>query len=184
MEKQRGIVVRLEGERIYLRELRLEDAQGNYPNWLNDPEVCRYNSHGDILYTKEMAKEYIKSIQNSLTCKVFAICENVDETHIGNISLQNISVKNKNAEFAILMGEKSFWGKGYAKEASDMLLEYGFNNLCLHRIYCGTSEANTPMQKLAHAMNMEKEGVKKEALFKDNKFYDVFEYAIVNETQK
>ena len=30
------------GKRIYLREVRLTDADGNYGRWLNDPEVTQY----------------------------------------------------------------------------------------------------------------------------------------------
>jgi ribosomal-protein-alanine N-acetyltransferase len=35
----------LVGENIYLRPLDLNDLRGNYINWLNDSEVCKYNSH-------------------------------------------------------------------------------------------------------------------------------------------
>jgi RimJ/RimL family protein N-acetyltransferase len=144
--------MKLEAKRVYLKPLCLEDANGNYPSWLNDKEVCRYNSHGEVLYTKEMAVEYIKSVQNSSTCRVFAVCLNSGK-HIGNISLQDI--KDSSAEFAILMGEKEFWGKGYAREAGEVLLRYGFEVLNLKSVYCGTSLSNIAMQKLAKALGME-----------------------------
>lgn len=170
--------MRIDGKRIYLRKLKIEDAQGNYPNWLNDPEVCQYNSHGEITYTKDMAIDYINSVQNSLTSKVFAICDYLSDKHIGNISLQAISTKNKSAEFAILMGEKEFWGKGLAKEAGELLIKYGFDNLNLHSIYCGTSEANIPMQKLAKNLNMKQINIKKQIFSKNNIVYDIFQYEI------
>jgi ribosomal-protein-alanine N-acetyltransferase len=169
----------LAGKHIYLQPLQESDASGNYPNWLNDEEVCRHNSHGDTLYTKEMALSYIQSVQNNPTCKVFAICLKENNLHLGNISLQSISKKNKNAEFAILMGEKSFWGRGFSKEAAELLLAYGFNELKLHRIYCGTSEANVAMQRLALSLGMELEGRRKEAMYKNGEFFDILEYGIV-----
>ena len=174
--------MRMDTKRLYLRPLTLDDAKGNYPNWLNDPDVCRYNSHGETLYTRAMAEAYIKSVENNPTCKVFAICDLATHTHIGNISLQAISTKNKNAEFAILMGEKSFWGKGLATEAGQALIDYGFQTLQLHRIYCGTSEANLPMQKLATALHMSLEGRRKEAMYKNDRFFDILEYGLVNKT--
>ena len=179
MGKQRRIKVKIEGENLYLRALHVNDSEGNYPAWLNDKEVCRYNSHGDTLYTKEMAISYIQSVQNSPTCKVFAICDKASDKHIGNIALQAISMQNKSAEFAILLGDKEFWGKGLSKEAGKLLLQYGFDTLKLHRIYCGTSEANIPMQYLALSLGMELEGRRKEAMFKDGLFYDILEYGIV-----
>ena len=172
--------MKLVGKKVYLRYLHIDDANGNYPNWLNDTIVCQYNSHGDKLYTKEMAKEYIEFVTNSLAHKVFAICDLKTDKHIGNISLQQISEKNKSAEFAILLGEKEFMGKGYANEASKILIQYGFMNLKLHRIYCGTSILNIPMQKLALCLGMEQEGIKKDALFKNKEFIDLIEYAIIN----
>lgn len=171
------------GERVYLRPLHVNDANGDYPNWLNDKEVCQYNSHGDKLYTQEMALSYIQSIQNSLTCKVFAICDKKSDTHIGNISLQAISKTNESAEFAILLGNRAFWGKGLSKEAGRLLIDYGFGELKLHRIYCGTSEANIPMQHLALALGMELEGKRKEAMKKNGKFYDILEYGILTKTR-
>ncbi len=171
--------MKLTSSSIYLRPLHIDDAKGDYPSWLNDKEVCRYNSHGDTLYTKEMALSYIKSVQDNPACRVFAICDAKSDKHIGNISLQAISEKNHSAEFAILLGDKNFWGKGVAKEASKLLLEFGFQALKLHRIYCGTSEANEPMQRLAIALGMQLEGRRKEALFKNGRFYDVLEYGIL-----
>lgn len=88
-------------------------------------------------------------------------------------------MQNKSAEFAILLGDKEFWGKGLSKEAGKLLLQYGFDTLKLHRIYCGTSEANIPMQHLALSLGMELEGRRKEAMFKDGLFYDILEYGIV-----
>ena len=171
--------MKLQGEHIYLRPLHVNDALGDYPSWLNDHEVCQYNSHGDTHYTQEMAVSYIQSVQNNLTCKVFAMCDKISDKHIGNIALQAISPKNQSAEFAILLGDKAFWGKGLSKEAGKLLLDYGFDFLKLHRIYCGTSEANVPMQHLALSLGMECEGRRKEALFKNGIFYDVLEYGIV-----
>ncbi len=168
----------LYGKRVYLRPLKIQDANGNYPNWLNDKEVCQYNSHGNVLYTKEMAIEYINSVQKSSTCKVFAICLNEEDKHIGNISLQQISQENSSAEFAILMGEKEFWGKGLALEAGELLIEFGFVTLKLNKIHCGTSESNLPMQKLAKYMKMKQFNIRKQAFSKNGKLYDIFQYEI------
>ena len=171
--------MKLLGKSLYLRPLHVDDAKGDYPNWLNDKEVCQYNSHGDTLYTKEMALSYIQSVQNNPTCKVFAICDKTSDKHIGNISLQSISIKNQNAEFAILLGDKDFWGKGLSRVAGRLLIDYGFKELHLHRIYCGTSEANFPMQRLALSLGMQLEGRRKEAMKKNGMFFDILEYGIV-----
>ena len=180
MGEFRGIeIMHVESKDLYLRPLKTEDAEGNYPHWLNDKEVCKYNSHSDILYTKEMALEYIKKVNFGDTDKVFAIICKESERHIGNISLQHICKKNNNAEFAILIGEKSYYKKGYAKQAGKILLSYGFEELKLHRIYCGTSKFNIPMIKLAQFLGMKKEGQRTEAFWKNGEYVDIIEFGIL-----
>lgn len=172
--------MKLEGKSIYLRPIEMSDANGAYPTWLNDPEVCRYNSHGDILYTCEMAQSYIKSVMDNPNTAVFAICLHEDDRHVGNIALQQISTKNRNAEFAILIGDPSVYGSGIGFEASRLLFDYGFNSLHLHRIYCGTHYENKGMRSLAEKLGMNQEGYRKEALFKNGQFADIVEYGILN----
>jgi ribosomal-protein-alanine N-acetyltransferase len=171
--------MKLQGNHIYLRLLEPSDADGNYPNWLNDPDVCRYNSHGEALYTHEMAKAYITSISNNPSIQVFAICETQNNQHIGNISLQQISAKNRSAEFAILIGKVSIYGNGIGFETSSLLFDYGFKTLKLHRIYCGTHSENIGMQKLALKLGMAQEGLRRNALFKNGQFADIVEYGIL-----
>jgi len=171
--------MRLEGEQIYLRPIALSDADGAYPSWLNDPEVCRYNSHGDTLYTREMAQTYIENVVNNPSYAVFAICLREEDRHIGNISLQQVSVKNSSAEFAILIGDPLVYGKGIGYEAGILLLDYAFNELKLHRLYCGTHSENSAMQNLALKLGMMEEGRRREALFKNGHFADIVEYGIL-----
>lgn len=174
-----GQSVQLEGEQIVLRSITLEDVSDTYIGWLNDPEVTRYNSHGDTLYTREAAISYVTKVIGSDEYRVFTIRAKDSGTHIGNIALQQISAKNKNAEYAILLGDREYWGKGVAKEASRLILRYGFEQLDLHRIYCGTSSANEPMQRLALALGFKQEGLRKEAMYKNGAFVDVVEYGLL-----
>ena len=176
--------MRLEGERIYLRPLEPRDAEGAYPAWLNDPEVCRYNSHGDTLYTREMAQSYIASVIDNPSYAVFAICLRDGDRHVGNISLQQISAKNRSAEFAILIGEPSVFGQGIGYEAGELLVDYTFNTLKLHRLYCGTHAENIGMQHLALKLGMSEEGRRREAIFKNGQFADIVEYGLINSISK
>ncbi len=169
----------LTGERIYLRGLREADLDGNYIDWLNDAEICRHNSHHVFPYSRNVGADYIKNLDNNRQTLVLAICLNVTAEHIGNISLQRIDPISRQAEFAILMGEKEHWGQGYAKEAARLICDHGFNTLNLNRIYCGTSEENIAMQKLAQFMGMQKEGRRRQAQFKNGKYVDIMEFGVL-----
>ncbi len=150
-----------------------------YIGWLNDEEVCRYNRHHIFPYSIKKAKAYIDNISHSTSELVLAIIERSTKKHIGNIALQHIDLINKNADISILIGDKEAWGKSYATEAFFVLMHHGFKALNLHRIYCGTSKENIAMQKVAKNIGMKQEGVRRDALFKQNSFTDIVEYGIL-----
>lgn len=169
------------GERILLRALTKADCDGAYLKWFNDPEVCRYNGHHLFPYRREEAVAYVKKMRASSNDLVLAITEKSSSRHIGNIALQNIDFVNRSAEFAILIGEKDCWGKGYSKEGGRLLLNHGFRSLNLHRIYCGTAQNNLPMRKLAAYLGMRQEGRRRKALFKGKRYLDILEYGVLQE---
>jgi|SRR3989344_7735338 len=169
----------LKGENIYLRPLELQDIEGNYPKWFDDEEVCKYNDHVPHTKTKQDFIDYVNEISNSEKDYVFAICDVHNNTHLGNISLQKINYRYSNGELAIIVGEKEYWGKGVGREAWKLLMDFGFNVLKLHRLYCGTHEKNLGMQKIALACGMEYEGRLKHAILKNGEYADVFLYGAV-----
>src|SRR5436190_11475099 len=104
----------LVGPRLFLRTLTEADADGPYPSWLNDPEVCRGNSHHVFPYTREAALAYIRRVAEARDELVLAVVLHEGDRHIGNIALHNIRPVYRSAELAILIGDRSAWGKGYA----------------------------------------------------------------------
>jgi len=171
-------IVFLKGPRIHLRALTEKDLTDEYLQWLNDEEVCRHNSHAIFPNTEQKMKNYFNRLDDQKEV-VLAIIDTKTGKHIGNISLQNINWISKNAEFAILLGDKRYWGKGYGEDAARLIVNYGFDRLNLHRIYCGTIEGNDGMKKLAVKLNMQQEGVRKEAIYKHGQYFDIIEYGIL-----
>lgn len=169
----------LENKRIYLRPLDLNDLNGNYKFWLNDPQITEFNSHGRYPLTLAILKEYIESSVNSKSTIVLAIIDKESDFHVGNISLQKINWVDRNAEIAFLLGEKEFWGKGIMMDAGRLLINHAFSTLNLHRLYCGTSASNLGMQKLAMKLGFTKEGTRREAIFNEDEFWDIIDYGLL-----
>lgn len=166
----------------YVRALQERDLDGAYPSWFEDQEVCKYNSHGK--FPKSM--DYFRAFYHGINREdqiVWAICHETDG-HIGNISLQNISLINRNAELAILLGDKRHWGKEVSKQASLKLMEHGFFKLNLERIYCGTAATNIGMKKLAASLGMQQEGCRRSHLYMEGEWVDVHEFGILKEEFK
>jgi [ribosomal protein S5]-alanine N-acetyltransferase len=169
----------LNGETIYLRPLTELDLKGNYQVWLNDKAIIQYNSHGRFPMTIEKLNDFLRSVSGSNSTLALAIIDKASDEHIGNVSLQGINWIDRGAEIAFLLGEKTFWGKGVMYEAGRLLLSHGFYTLNLHRIYCGTSSENIGMQKLAQKLGMQQEGIRREAIFKNNCYFDIIEFGIL-----
>jgi len=168
----------LAGETVALRPLVESDADGSYPGWLNDAEVCRHNRHHVYPYTPAQARDWIKSIPSRGEL-VLAITLRKDRTHVGNISLQAIDRIARSAELAILLGEKSAWGRGVGLESSQLVVAHGFGAMNLNRISCATSEDNLAMRRIAERLGMQQEGVRREAAFSEGRYVDVIEYGLL-----
>lgn len=163
----------------FVRGLVESDVEGAYPRWFQDQEICKYSSNGKFPKTLEYFRRYV-SESNCEDRVVWAICHRT-EGHIGNLTLQNIANVNRNAEFAIMIGNKSHWGRGVALLAGRALLRHGFFKLNLERVYCGTAVTNTGMCQLAERLGMTREGQRRKALFLDGSWSDVIEFGILRE---
>lgn len=173
------VVPFLKGDFLYLRSLVESDVEGPYVAWFNDEEVCRSNSHYLFPYTPEEALSYIHHARQTREALILAIVLHERDQHIGNIALQNIHPVYHSAEFSIVIGEKTAWGKGYGQEAGRILCDHGFSALNLNRIACGTFDDNVAMKRLALYLGMKEEGRRRQAAFKHGRYLDLIEYGVL-----
>lgn len=171
----------IEGKTVFLRPLYERDAEGAYPSWLNDEQVCQGNSHGVFPYSYKKALDYIAQANQTNSALVLAILLKENNKHVGNIALQDIHWIYRTADLAILLGDKEQWGKGVGFEAAALMLRHAFMVLNLNRVSCGTFENNVGMSKLAIKLGMKKEGVRRKAVFKNGRYLDLFEFGILKE---
>jgi len=179
---------------FYLRPFTQSDITENYLAWFHDQKVCEYTSHGNFAYTNEMAIEFFenaekngdviwaimaKSIEGTTGTQISKIINGTCYTHIGNIALQNINWIDRNAEFAGIIGEKEYWGKGIGTKAIELLFEHGFNKLNLNKIYLGTSDSNHGMMNIAQKLGMIAEGRLKDHVFLNGEYEDILRYGIL-----
>jgi len=169
----------IKGNKISLRPLTLDDIDGGYQSWLNDSEVCSANNYHRFPYTREMLESFILGLSNDRSTMLLAIECNEKSIHIGNIGLSSIDLVNRTGEYGVLIGNKDYWNKGVALEASMLIIKHAFNELNLNRIWCGTLESNIGMRKLAEKIGMKPEGVRKEAIFKSGRYQDVHNFGLL-----
>jgi RimJ/RimL family protein N-acetyltransferase len=172
----------LRGEKVLLRPLQRSDI-ANFLKWFNDVEVTQYLNF--YLPMTEMAEE--KWIEDAASrtqagTGVYFIIEAIegDSTKpIGSIGLAGINPKDHGASFGITIGEKDYWGNGYGTEATRLILDYGFQQLNLHRISSSAFAFNERSIRLHKKVGFKEEGRRREAIFKNGQFHDLVMFGIL-----
>ena len=167
---------KLESKRIYLVPLSLYHLSEKYVEWMNDNEVNKYlESGGD--YTMQKLYEFLAEVEKKKIL-FWAIHLKSDDKHIGNIKIDPINFKHGFAEYGILLGDKLEWGKGFAKEASNLVIDYCFKELKLRRITLGVIKNNLNAIKLYQSLGFKIEGTYIKHLRHMTEYFDVIRMAI------
>lgn len=130
----------LSGTLIFLRELTEADATESYAHWLNDPEVNQWLETRHV--TVPELRTYIREKRLSSNALLFGIFWKENGQHIGNIKLEPMDRENGEATIGILIGEKAYWGKGVATEATNLVTDFAFRNLHMHAVNLGVISEN------------------------------------------
>jgi [ribosomal protein S5]-alanine N-acetyltransferase len=162
----------LVGKTIYLRPLRRADLDGAYLSWLNDPEVTRYLESGIFPQTREKLEAFYTSVTTAPDQVIVAIVDRETDRHIGNVKLGPIHWVHRKATFGILIGERDWWGRGVAQEATRLIVEYGFKRLNLRRIDLGVYADHHAAVRVYEKLGFKVEGRFREALFHEGSYKD------------
>ncbi len=146
--------------------------------WINNPENNQF-LHYDLPICIEKTEKWFESHEGEDT-RYDAIIE-VDGVPVGTIGLIDIDFKNSKAEYYIAMGELSYKGKGVAKEASKLILAYGFEQLNLNRIYLFTEVENVVAQKLFERVGFVREGIIRQDIVSHGRFVNRIAYGFLRE---
>jgi ribosomal-protein-alanine N-acetyltransferase len=98
---------------------------------------------------------------------------------VGCIGLR-VQSELERAEIGYWIG-KPFWGRGYATEAAEAIIRYGFEELNLHRIYAGYFSRNEKSARIMIKNGMKYEGTLRQHVKKWDEFVDVVYYGILRD---
>ncbi|MDI3477373.1 MAG: diamine N-acetyltransferase [Thermoanaerobacterium sp.] len=147
-------------------------------NWRMKPEVTKY-MYTDPILTMETQLMWFNQIINDNNSKYWII--KFDNAKIGLISLNNIDYKNKRCYWAYYIGDTSFRGKGIATILECNIYDYVFYILELNKLCCEVLSFNEKVISIHKKFGSEIEGVLKQHIFKNGKFYDVITMGITKD---
>ena len=98
-------------------------------------------------------------------------------TLVGSITL-HLHPLHDNAELGYWIG-KPYWGCGYATEAAEEAVRYGFEELGLHRIHSSHFGSNHASGKVMRKVGMSREGTRPEHYKKWEAYEDRVDYGLL-----
>ncbi|TQR19004.1 GNAT family N-acetyltransferase [Psychrobacillus vulpis] len=145
--------------------------------------VCQYQPWGPN--SEQETKEFVKQVlidakKEERNRFIFAIIEKENEKMVGAGEFNIRDVRNKNGEIGYIV-HTDYWGKGIATEVAKLLIEFGFSQFQLHRIYATCDPKNIASSKVLEKIGMTKEVQIREDLFvkdgwRDSLLYSVLEH--------
>lgn len=149
----------VETERLILRELEYTDENDLF-EMDSDPEVHLFIENNPVKSIEEITKviEMLKKQYKENGIARWAVIDKLTNECIGWSGLKYFNQPlNKHNNFYELgyRFKKKHWGKGFATESSIAILDYGFANLNVDKIFAITHPKNANSKKVLSKLGFE-----------------------------
>ncbi len=178
IEKILTLDAHISGKLIYLRPVTLKDAS-IIKKWHNDPELIQLARIGRETTTLKQERADIQKARKSKDQAYHLIIKKSDDTAIGFLRFNFIDRISGNVWLRVMIGEKTVWGKGYARDALDAYLRWLFDDIGIHRVTLECYSTNTRAVKFYERLGFHKEGVLREAVLIDGTYHDIFSFGML-----
>jgi len=132
----------IKSERCYLRKLSVNDDLTSYLYWMQTPSNNPFILSAALNYDLDKLKKFVNSCNSRTDVNLFGIFTNKDSVHIGNIKFDEINLLNKSAMIGILIGDKNFREKGFAREAIIASVLWHKDNYDIETVRLGVDSKN------------------------------------------
>ncbi|GAA4860063.1 GNAT family N-acetyltransferase [Luteimonas vadosa] len=156
---------RLEGPRVRLRGPRDQDTDALFAVF-SDPRVMRYWSRSAMATPSEAAAlivEIGERFEQRETIN-WVVADLQDDAVIGTCTLYQFSPRHRRGEIGYTL-RSDLWGRGLAREAVALAVDWAFDVLALHRVEADVDPRNEPSRRLLQALGFRSEGVARERFF-------------------
>jgi [ribosomal protein S5]-alanine N-acetyltransferase len=145
--------------------------------YANNADIAKFMNDGFAHpYTKENGEAFIAFANTGNPVHIFAIDLNGEA--IGGIGLHpKFDVDRKNAELGYWLAEP-FWGKGIITAAIKEMVDFGFKNFDISRIFARPFGTNIGSQKVLEKAGFVLEAKFEKTIFKNGIYHDEIIYAI------
>jgi len=167
----------LHGKNVNFRKITKSDLH-ILQRWRNSTDVFLYNTQYVLLNMIDQKNWYEQIMQKNSDRIMFMVVNKLNAP-IGVCGLIHNDLKNKSASIAIIIGEKKFQNKGFGTEILQILIDYGFNKLKIHRLEADVFVFNEASIKFFQKNNFTQEVILRDSLWRRGKWWDVFIFSIL-----
>ena len=126
---------------------------------MRDDDVTRYLEVRFAPPDAAALELFIKRMNDSTDNLLLGLFPSADaERHIGNIKLGPIDSRHAVAAIGVLIGDKDYWGRGFAAESVAAVAELGFSDFGLERVEAGFYADNVASQRAFKRAGFVEEG--------------------------
>lgn len=163
---------------IALRELVVADAPILHA-WFNDPETVLTGFSDPVLpQSVQRVEQRIRRWLETPDRRDYVILDDGEPIGIGQI--YNVDYRNLSCELGVVVGNKQKRGKGIGREVLTSLVDFAFNQMNLRRCAAKIIDGHIPSVRLVESLGFIKEGVLRQAVFKNGQYWDIHIYALLN----
>jgi diamine N-acetyltransferase len=121
------------GVKVYLRPIVKEDVK-ILNEWKNDEETFKYLGGGFMPLSIDQHAKWLESMMDTMgNNKRFIICDKQD-VPIGMVGLYDINWIHRTCEIGVYLGNREAKGKGYGKEACQLIEHFASDYLNIRKI--------------------------------------------------
>lgn len=154
----------IESTDLILRSLDTDLARGSYAAWMRDPDVTRYLEVRFAPPDESSLESFIARMNASDDNLLLGIFPRTEpQRHVGNIKLGPIDRRHRSAALGIAIGERGYWGRGFATQAIAAVSDHAFVALGLERLEAGFYADNVPSQRAFLRAGFVEEGRRRSA---------------------
>lgn len=169
--------------RVFLRPFEPSDAE-LYRRWRADSDPMslagwHHRAPMSLAEVEQRISKFVKEPSDEFV--TFLICLVEDDRPIGEAMLGGIDRRNGSAELGIFIGETGEWGKGYGTDAVNAIVDFGFAELRLERIWLNVWTENPRAQRAYEKAGFVHEGTLRHDRFEHGEYTNGHLMAILRE---
>lgn len=165
--------------RLYLRKFSQDDSKEIFEGFRNQKEFLYYTNKNKI--TLEEQKNSLKDIDEKYKDNNYynwLITLKDTKQIVGAINF-NVNLRNDSVMFNYAIDNR-FTGKGYMTEALEVVKNFAFDKMKVHRFEGGCVVTNIASKRVMEKCGLIQEGILKDYVKLSDGYHDMYMFAVIN----